>query len=76
MMPPRPFFGRPLPPFFNPNMFMPPALVPQLPHPEREPAKTFNKLPVTQTTLKPVEKEQKKEVKPIQSSSSQTPIPR
>ena len=75
-MPPRPYFGRPMPPFFNPNMFLPPAFPPQLPHLEREPAKTLNKITPAQIPTKSVEKPQKKETKPIQSSSSQTPLPR
>lgn len=29
--PPRPFFGRPMPPYFNPSMYMPPSFPSQLP---------------------------------------------
>lgn len=74
-MPPRPYFGRPMPPFFNPSMFMPPPFPSQLPPPDKELLKKLSKT-MQASTEQPAEKPEKKEMKAAQSSSSQTPVGR
>lgn len=54
MMPPRPYFGRPMPPFYNPSMFMPPPypmqLPPTMPPVDKEPVKKIVKASLTTAT--------------------------
>lgn len=43
-VPPRPFYGRPMPPYFHPAMYMPPGFPPQPPPIPGESAKPTNKI--------------------------------